>query len=316
MISSSGNSLTVDTVYRLSNSLAFSKAFLTEALTTVDEALFFGKVYELDAQELSTLLLFLFPDKDVVQELTNGVHATELQSYIEQIDIVPMHTVVQYSSGPDAQLNSEVLAQLWEAAEIMIASSVSDVAMGLYKVMDRLPKHEASMAFRHLNKLNIRRNSIGDFRAVIHRDEKDRKRKVLVVLDDSGSMTSGTIQAIAEDVVALSYKANASLVQVSNSARFHRAGTFSVKDVLDVAEYGGTEYSKLKPIFDEDWDEVITIADYDSHLSAMRTLATCTGRIGMVTDVSLVNRTTYLSECLSQLADDSRQVMLAPTQVR
>ena len=84
-----------------------------------------------------------------------------------------------------------------------------------------------------------------------------------------------------------------------------------MKDVLAKAEYGGTHYEQLKPLFDQSWGTVITIADYDSSPSAMKTLANCKGHIGQVLDISLVSRTTFLAECVGQLADEVRPLMLA-----
>jgi hypothetical protein len=68
----------------------------------------------------------------------------------------------------------------------------------------------------------------------------------------------------------------------------------------------------LAPLFDgQDWDAVVTIADYDSSPAAAAVLARCSGKIGQLFDVSLVNRSTYLAECLSPLADEVRPLLIA-----
>ena len=164
------------------------------------------------------------------------------------------------------------------------------------------------MLFASMAKINRLRPTVGVYGAHIRHAPVP---EVLVVLDVSGSMTEETIEAIIGDVVAMSYNANASLAVVSNSAFLWAPGGYSVKAVLAKAEYGGTHYEQLKPLFDQSWGTVITIADYDSSPSAMKTLANCKGHIGQVLDISLVSRTTFLAECVGQLADEVRPLMLA-----
>jgi hypothetical protein len=66
----------------------------------------------------------------------------------------------------------------------------------------------------------------------------------------------------------------------------------------------GTHYETLTPLMKRDWGTVITIADYDSSQSAKNHLRdNAFGRIGQVLDLSLVNRPTYLAECVGQFAD-------------
>lgn len=164
------------------------------------------------------------------------------------------------------------------------------------------------MLFASMAKINRLRPTVGVYGAHIRHAPVP---EVLVVLDVSGSMTEETIEAIIGDVVAMSYNANASLAVVSNSAFLWAPGGYSVKDVLAKAEYGGTHYEQLKPLFDQSWGTVITIADYDSSPIAKKTLANCKGRIGQVLDISLVSRTTFLAECVGQLAYEVRPLMLA-----
>jgi hypothetical protein len=125
-----------------------------------------------------------------------------------------------------------------------------------------------------------------------------------VIFDVSGSMTESTVRAIAPEVVALSWKANASLAIVSDTCRVWDPGTFTVDDVLREAEYSGTHYETLLPLLRRDWGTVITIADYDSSQDAKTHLReNAFGKIGQVLDLSLVSRPTYLAECVGQFAD-------------
>ena len=111
--------------------------------------------------------------------------------------------------------------------------------------------------------------------------------------------------------MALAYEINAHIAIVSNTATLWEPGTFGVDDILDAAEYGGTHYEKLAPIFDEDWETVVTIADYDSAASARDYLCRkCIGSVGQVLDISLVNQPTYLSECVGQLAKEVTPLLI------
>ena len=63
------------------------------------------------------------------------------------------------------------------------------------------------------------------------------------------------MRAIVGDVVALAYKANATLAVVSNHTYYWNPGEYSVDSVLSVAEFGGTQYETLIPLLQQDWDE-------------------------------------------------------------
>ena len=67
----------------------------------------------------------------------------------------------------------------------------------------------------------------------------------------------------------------------------------------------------LAPILDQDWDTVITIADYDSAMSSLEYLRdNCKGRIREVLDISLVNRPTFLAECVGLLANKVTPILI------
>jgi hypothetical protein len=81
--------------------------------------------------------------------------------------------------------------------------------------------------------------------------------------------------------------------------------------VLDVAEFSGTHYETLAPLFDQDWGVVVTIADYDSSYAAMGAFGKAKGRVHEVFDISLVDTPTYLSEVIGTVADKVTPVLIA-----
>ena len=306
MSQSTSNSSNDMTLFEVKPDIYLSAGTLRRHLPTVELALFFAKVYQLDYTKLGQLLRMLF-NTPVVQALTEGSHSVELQDYL--VETVPTEILAemqQFTSEP--MPSSEVLVQLWKSLEVEVAKSIQEVANKLAGTLHLLPSKEGDMLFASMAKINRLRPTVGVYGAHIKHAPVP---EVLVVLDVSGSMTEETIEAIVGDVVAMSYNANASLAVVSNSAFLWAPGGYSVKDVLAKAEYGGTHYEQLKPLFDQSWGTVITIADYDSSPSAKKALANCKGHVGQVLDISLVSRTTFLAECVGQLADEVRPLMLA-----
>ena len=276
---------------------------LKHMLPTTEVALFFAKVYRLDYYQLGTLLRELFNTDPIAAIFGEGhVHSTSLQDYI--VDTVPPHIVAQYGAAqydPDAAApDSDLLVKMFEEAQIEVAKSIQDLVDKLGDVLDTFPSKYGEMTFGHMYRLNRQYSAIGTYDAqIVHKLTPPR----LVVLDVSGSMTSGTIRRIVEPVVALAYEINASLAIVSTTATLWEAGTFGVQDILDEAEYGGTQYETLAPIFNQDWETVITIADYDSSGDAKSYLkCNCTGHISQVMDLSVVGKPTFLAECLGQFA--------------
>lgn len=284
----------------------FSVATLKNLLPNIETALFFGKVYELDYTTLSKLLRVVFKT-DLLDALMSGGHSTELQDYI--VSTVPPHVWPETKpTFVDEPPKGELLPELWASLEIDIATSIKDVANKLVHTLHLLPSKEGKLLFSHMAVLNRQRPTVGDFRAGVHHE---RITNNLVILDVSGSMTEHTIRSIIDDVVALSWKANAHLAIVSNSTYHWEPGSYNVKDVLARAEFGGTHYETLAPLLNQDWGTVITIADYDSSSSAKEWIASnAKGRIAQVLDISLVNSPTYLAECMGQLADDVRPLLI------
>jgi hypothetical protein len=291
--------------------LRFSLATLKALLPDTETILFFGKVYDLDAYQLSDLLRqVLKSDLSEALFAEGQDHSNELQDYI--CDIVDVDDYeVSFGDAVTGQAvvpAGEILPQVWEQLEVTVAQSIKDVAAKLNDaVLNRLPGKQGSMVFGHMMKLNAKRPTLGDFRASV---THARQAENLVILDDSGSVNAGTVQRIIEDVVALSYQANAHFALVSNTCRYWEPGTYDVDTILSVGEYGGTHYEELAPLFEKDWGVVITIADYDSSPEAKGVLKQCTGRIDQVLDISLVNKPTFLAQCVGQLAADVQPLLI------
>jgi hypothetical protein len=295
---------------------AFPKQFLIDALPDVETVLFFAKVYDLAPQDVTALLNICVPS-DVVTALTveADMHSLSLQDYVveEFFDGDEWHysdlSFLECLPGAKAPVDAEILPEVWKNIELVIAQSIKDVASTISGTIEHMPGRTGSMVFQTMAKVNARRPTIGDYKAGF---KHEQLKRVLVVFDVSGSMSEPTVRTIVDDVVGLAYEANAALAIVSNSAFFYQAGAFSTSQVLEDAEYGGTHYEMLVPLFtDQDWDAVVTIADYDSSPAAARALARCNSKIGQLFDVSLVDRSTYRAECLAPLADEVRPLLIA-----
>lgn len=293
--------------------LKFSKAVLRTILPDVETALFFGKVYDLNYTQLSVLLSTVL-NSDLVSELFNGVHSEELQDYLVDLaTFAPGVNPGDIAVKPDVP-HGEILPAMWDMLAVEVATSLKQVAAKLSSVVDKMPGKQGEMVFRSMMTMNTKRPTIGSYNAAIHRPPQ---KENLLILDVSGSMSSGTVRTIVNDVVALAYKANANMAIVSNDCFYWEAGAYDVDAVLRHAQYGGTHYEQLVPLFDRDWGTVITVADYDSSRAAAEAIATkCYGRIDQVLDISLVNRPTYLAECVGQLASEVKPLLVAASQYR
>ena len=298
-------------LFTIRDGVVFPQQLLIEALPNVESALFFAKLYKLEPYKLSQLLQLLFKNDDVFAALTaeGGQHSMDLQDFIVELgyEYLIESGEVQFESAPP---HAEILPELWESLQVDIAKSIEAVAEKLVDVVGHMPGKEGQMLFRSMMVLNAKRPVIGDYKAHIHHAPAAPN---LVILDVSGSMTSDTINTIVNDVVALSWKANAHLAIVSNTTTFWGPGEFSSEAVLRAAEFGGTHYETLAELLNQDWGVVVTIADYDSSLSSKRALAQCTGEIELVLDISLVPQPTFLAECVGQRAKSVRPLLVAAT---
>lgn len=300
---------------------SFPTQFLTDSIKDVETALFFAKVYSLAPQDVALVLKTCVPSL-VVEAFVNeaDAHSTTLQDYLVdeflnedgEWEIPDAHYVITLNGGSKPP-HAVLLPEMWKNLELVIAESIAKVAETITNTISHLPSKTGQMVFQNLAKVNARRPTLGDYRAgFMHTPTK----KTLVVFDVSGSMSEPTVRTIVDDVVALAYEAEASLAIVSNTTTLFEAGSFTSDMVLDAAEFGGTRYETLVPLFkDESWDVVVTIADYDSSPAASVALRSCSGRIGQLLDVSLVNRSTYLATCLTPLADEVRPLLVANSSV-
>ena len=298
------------------NGRSFPTQFLKEQLPDVETLLFFAKVYDLSPKDVGQLLLDCVPG-DVTTTLLGEAddHSQTLQDFlVEEFQdangewVYPDLACLEGLPGTKAPVDAEILPEVWKNIELTIADSIAEVAETIAGTIEHMPGRTGEMIFRTLAKVNKRRPTLGEY---LPRFKHQQVKKVLVVFDVSGSMSESTVRTIVDDVVGLAYEANASLAIVSNTCTWWPAGGYSTQNVLDSAEYGGTRYEQLVPLFEENWDVVVTIADYDSARSAYTALGRCPGRIGQLFDVSLVNRSTYLGECLAQLADEVRPLLIA-----
>lgn len=287
----------------------FGLGVLVNILPDVETALFFGKVYDLDAKQLGSLLATVFRTP-LTEALFSGGHSAELQDYLVDIaSHIPEWERGEIEVAPVVP-KGEILPHVWEQLELEIAASIKEVAAKLINVVDRMPGKQGAMVFKSMRVMNAKRPILGDYKATIHHQ---RQQKNLVILDVSGSMSASTIQQIVEDVVALSYKANAHMAIVSDTCSYWEPGTYDTSSILGAAEYSGTHYEQLTDLLDQDWGVVVTIADYDSSHGAKGAIAQCGGHIDEVVDISLVNRATFLGECVGQLADKVTPMLVANT---
>ena len=296
-------------IVELRDDLRFSKAMLKSMLPDIETALFFAQIYRLNAQELGVLLSTLF-DSPVLDALTKegGLHSDMLQDYLVDIGYEPYIQAGEVVFG-EKQPKGEILPELWDSLKVEVANSIQAVADKLKDVVSQLPGKHGEMVFRSLQVMNAKRPIIGDHKAQVHHPQA---KPNLVILDVSGSMSEATIQTIVEDVVALSWEADASLAIVSSTCTHWAPGEYTVKAVLDAAEFAGTHYEELAPLFeDQDWGVVVTIADYDSSRGAKDVIGNLNGHIDTLLDISLVSSATFLAECVGQLADEVRPLMIA-----
>jgi hypothetical protein len=277
-------------------------------LPDAETVFFFGKVYDLDHVQLSQLLYTVLGG-DLATALSEGDHSTTLQGYLDDlVDDIYGVEEGDITYDPDVP-TGEILPEVWKSLEVEVAQSIKDVAAKLGEVVGMLPGKTGEMHFRSMMTLNAKRPTIGDYRARIHHS---RQQQNLLILDVSGSMTSGTVRTIVNDVVALAYEANAHLAIVSDTVTHWEPGNYDAESVLSKAEFNGTHYEQLAPLMDLDWGVVITVADYDSYVDARAALARRTGSIDLVLDVSLVNRPTFLAECVGTRAKEVRPILVAP----
>jgi hypothetical protein len=296
-------------IVRIGNNRAFVEDALKEALPDVESALWFAKAFDFTAQERSSLFSVLFKNSDVIDALVNegGEHSTELQDYLLELgyDQLIEEGAVKFSTDVP---KGEVLPEVWESLQVVIAASIKEVCDALGDSIGRMPGKEGRMLMQSLMTVNAKRPIIGDFKARIKHQSQVPN---LWILDVSGSMTETTVRKLVDEVVAGAYMANAHLAVVSDTTTFWGPGEYDSETVLNVAEFSGTHYETLAPLFEQDWGVVVTIADYDSSYRAHDAFAKVKGRVSEVFDISLVNQPTFLSEVIGDVADKVTPVLIA-----
>jgi hypothetical protein len=293
-------------LFEVKPGMQFPLQLLREALPNAETALFFGKVYDLDYRQLSDLLSNVLNSK-LSSVLFAGDHSGELQDYLVDICDIADVEAGDITFDPDVA-KGEILPEVWKNLEVTVAQSIKDVANKLGDMVGKLPGKQGSMMFQSMMVMNRQRPTVGDYRTRIgHSRQKDN----LLILDVSGSMSESTVESIVDDVVSMAYLANAHLAIVSKTTTHWEPGNYDSASVLSKAEFGGTHYETLAPLLNRDWGTVITVADYDSSMSAQRHIGNnCTGTIDEVIDVSLVNQPTFLAECVGQLAAKVTPVLI------
>ena len=302
-------------LYTIKAGMTASRKALRELLPEIEDALFFAKLYRLTWDELSGLITELFSGLSVIDAIfgEDVEHSYDLQDYI--VEVAPPMVLEEHGNGKYSEncppRDTILLRQLFEAASTEIATSLQTVANKLSEVLGHMSTKYGAMTFSYMRKLNTQRNSIGTYSAqIVH----ERTAPRLVILDVSSSMTEETVRAIVSEVVSFAYAVNASLAIVSNHTYLWEAGSFDEDTVLNYAEYGGTHYETLAPVLDMPWETVITIADYDSSTSAKEYLErSVVTLINEVFDISLVNRPTYLAECVGQFAKKVTPLLIGKT---
>jgi hypothetical protein len=296
------------TLIEVKPGVKFSLHTLKQCLPDPEMVFWFGKLYNLSASQVSAILHYTHKTSLTEALLgEGGLHSHELQDYLLELGYESLCSEGEITFG-NVNLKGEILPELWASLEIEIADSIKEVAETIKDVVGHLPGKQGEMLFKSMKVLNAKRPVLGDYRAYIHHAPGPAN---LVILDVSGSMSEGTVRTIIEDVVALSFMANAHFAIVSSTCTHWSPGEFTVEAVLEAAEYGGTHYETLAPLFmDRNWGVVVTLADYDSAATAKGALAKCTGTIERLLDISLVNRPTYLAEVLGQLAKEIRPLLV------
>ena len=296
------------TLFRMPDGEQVSVQTLKELLPDKATTLFFAQLFKFGYHDLQSLVTVVW-GQSVFDILHEGGHSTSLQEYIQYTVPDQVSAGVVYTSKVMAPSERDFLAEAYRLAVVDIAQSIKEVGAKLTGVIGSLQGKKGSMVFQHMRKMNAQRPGIlGTYGATItHAGHQPN----LVILDVSGSMTEPTVRAILDETVGLAWESDSALAIVSNTTTFWEPGEYSVQAVLEAAEFSGTQYATHKPLFEgRNWGVVVTIADYDSSWFSAEEIKKCDGHIGTVLDLSLVNRPTYLAECVGQLADEVRPLLI------
>ena len=296
---------------------------LAEIVTTPKQAMFLIKALGTQVINPALTLGRLFNVLDlgsVADYLAMGGHSTELQDWWDANGIdfeVPDHETVitanESADIEDEEGDADTLLDLVNNSLVKLPTTITELADELFvDVLSKQPSGQASYVLDHLMQVS----KFGQIGTVKTGLEYQADTKAAIVLDCSGSMGTKLGKAIAESVVRLADTLKCDLILVSSTAVRLPAGTFGVKTVLANWQNQLTLYNQLIPYFrdiSQSYDTVITIADYDSIASHKLAIQQeCGARIQKVYDVCVEYvedgrgnlRTSFLAECLGQLADE------------
>ena len=256
----------------------------------------------------------------VANYLAEGGHSTELQDWWDANGIVfpvPEHEAVitadEAAVIEDEEGDADTLLDLVNTSLVKLPTTITELADGVFvDVLSKQPSGQANYVMDYLMQVS----KFGQIGTVKTGLEYQADTKAAIVLDCSGNMGRKLGEAIAESVVKLADTLKCDLILVSSTAVRLPAGTFGVKTVLANWQNQLTLYNQLIPHFrdiSQSYDVVITIADYDSISShKSQIMQECNARIQQVYDVCVEHtldsngnlRTSFLAECLGQLADN------------
>ena len=289
---------------------------------TTKQAMFLVKMLGDQVTDKAAALGRIFSALDlgsVADAISAGGHSTTLQTWLEEEGLtipVPDDELVldegkeqqDFEADPDL----DTLLELVNTALVKLPQSIRELGEGLFlEVLSKQPSGQASYALDHIMAVS----KFGQVGTVKTQMEYEVDTNAVVVVDDSGSMGVALGRAIAEPIVRLADSLKCDLILVSSTATRFPAGTFDVQTILDHWENGWTFYNQLIPFFkdvSQSYDVIVTIADYDSHSEhKAEILKKCGAHAQVLYDINVAYttdgdgnlKTSYLAECLGQLAD-------------
>lgn len=302
------------------NNQYFNEQKLIEVLDTPAKLVIFSRAMQLDHNGFRRLVKAMGYN-GVAEIMARWGHSSSLQSYVVSNDFISEPTQMSFILDDDDELKesdrANLLAEILSLASVKVIDKIEDLCRLLaHQLVTNAGEAQTRLGFQFIQQYaDAHKRVKPTYGLGIQRVVEGGTLDNLVILDVSGSMGTSTVNAITDEVIALAEEADATLAIVSNNCYYWLPGTATASAVRNAAEYRGTHYEELVKLLDEkDWGTVITIADYDSSLSAKQTIAAqVTTRVQQVLDISLVERPTFLSECVGQLClNPVEQVSLAP----
>ena len=256
---------------------------------------------------------------EVADAISAGGHSSTLQTWLEEegLTIPVLDDEVVVDEGKDQQdfeddTDLDTLLDLVNNALVKLPESIRALGEGLFlEVLSKQPAGQASYTLDHVMQVS----KFGQIGTVKTQMEYEQDTNAVVVADCSGSMGLALGRAIAEPIVRLANSLKCDLILVSSEAKRFPAGTFDVQTILDNWQNGWTFYNQLIPHFrdiTQSYDVIVTIADYDSHIEHLREInSKCAARAQVLYDINVQYtededgnvKTSFLAECLGQLAD-------------